>query len=95
MRRHLSVRASRPTDRRSARARRFRTPARKILFEAKVAHGKRPEAVQAKGLLAAVVHFVQIFGFFDGLALSCRFILFGPGLFVEFGDFASEVQGQF
>jgi hypothetical protein len=39
--------------------------------------------------------FVQIFGFFDGLALSCRFILFGLGLFVESGDFASEVQGQF
>jgi len=33
-------------------------------------------------------------GFLSGLALSW-FILFGSGLFVEFGDFASEVRGQF
>jgi hypothetical protein len=33
-------------------------------------------------------------GFLGGLALSW-FILFGLGLFVAFGDFASDVQGQF
>jgi hypothetical protein len=47
-----------------------------------------------KGYSRLLCIFVQIFGFFDGLVLSW-FILLGSGLFVESGDFASEVRGQF
>jgi hypothetical protein len=54
--------------------------------------GKR---CRPKGYSRLLCIFVQIFRFFDGLALSCRFILFGLGLFVESGDLPSEVQGQF
>ena len=44
---------------------------------------------------ATGVHSCANFRVFRRLGPSCRFILFGLGLFVESGDFASEVRGQF
>ena len=86
----------------------YRSGARDAQGRAAPRHGARIAAVSIRPVISVdsatlgrihpdlVCAFLcKFFGFFDGLALSCRFILFGLGLFVESGDLPSEVQGQF